>query len=496
MPKWKFYVERKFNYYIEWVQTECTKSEWQERALGFSFPLENYLILDGTEYFDEDSRGKFDDFLAKKFQADEEFFDKYEKKAKALAISAEKNIKALEEVKDDLGKIDDSTLLELFRQFQDTYFMIFSLAFLRPDEFLEKATRAELLRLPAINEGNLDQVMKAVAIYPNINLEKLDYLEEPIDLLRIANEKKEKGEKLDSPWLKERIEEHAKRFAWMKSPFGFELEETAEGEYLERIKEFGKIDTKLKLKKVQDERITNEFNYKLNLKTFGIKGKGVKLIEHLRMFIYLRTFVTEATDKLYFVARKTLFSEIASRMDYSEADVAALTGDEVEDFLHNKKIIDRKTIEDRKNCFAVVWSCAEAEMFAGEKAKALKRKYEAEFEFAKQTQADSDALVGKGAFRGVVQGRVKIIFSTEDIEKVKKGDVVVTSMTLPAYIAAMEKAAAFVTDEGGITCHAAIIAREMRKPCVIGTEKATEFFEDDDLVEVDGEKGEVRLIEE
>ena len=63
----------------------------------------------------------------------------------------------------------------------------------------------------------------------------------------------------------------------------------------------------------------------------------------------------------------------------------------------------------------------------------------------------------------------------------------------PVY-AAMEKAAAFVTDEGGITCHAAIIAREMKKPCVIGTKKATKVLKDGDLIEVDAEKGVVRKL--
>ena len=59
---------------------------------------------------------------------------------------------------------------------------------------------------------------------------------------------------------------------------------------------------------------------------------------------------------------------------------------------------------------------------------------------------------------------------------------------------AMEKAAAFVTDEGGITCHAAIVAREMKKPCIIGTKIATKVLKDGDLVEVDAEKGIVRIL--
>ncbi len=51
-------------------------------------------------------------------------------------------------------------------------------------------------------------------------------------------------------------------------------------------------------------------------------------------------------------------------------------------------------------------------------------------------------------------------------------------MTFPSFIAAMQKAAAFVTDEGSITCHAAIVAREMKKPCIIGTKNATKILKD------------------
>ena len=67
-------------------------------------------------------------------------------------------------------------------------------------------------------------------------------------------------------------------------------------------------------------------------------------------------------------------------------------------------------------------------------------------------------------------------------------------MTRPDYLALMKKAAAFVTDSGGILCHAAIVAREMKKPCVIGTQVATKVFQDGDIVEVDAEKGVVTKI--
>ncbi|MFA6445786.1 MAG: PEP-utilizing enzyme [Candidatus Paceibacterota bacterium] len=67
-------------------------------------------------------------------------------------------------------------------------------------------------------------------------------------------------------------------------------------------------------------------------------------------------------------------------------------------------------------------------------------------------------------------------------------------MTRPDFLSLMNKASAFITDEGGITCHAAIVARELNKPCIIGTKIATKVLKDGDMVEVDAERGVVRII--
>ena len=80
---------------------------------------------------------------------------------------------------------------------------------------------------------------------------------------------------------------------------------------------------------------------------------------------------------------------------------------------------------------------------------------------------------GTIAFKGEVKGVVKVVKVVSQLYKVKKGDILITQMTFPSFITAMNKAAAFVTDEGGITCNAAIVAREMKKPCMIGTKIAT-----------------------
>ncbi len=102
---------------------------------------------------------------------------------------------------------------------------------------------------------------------------------------------------------------------------------------------------------------------------------------------------------------------------------------------------------------------------------------------------------GLAASVGRVIGRVKVVGSVKEIGKVETGDILVAVMTRPDYIAGIKKAAALVTNEGGITCHAAIISRELGIPCIIGTKIATEVFHDGDLVEVNANHGVVTLLE-
>lgn len=116
------------------------------------------------------------------------------------------------------------------------------------------------------------------------------------------------------------------------------------------------------------------------------------------------------------------------------------------------------------------------------------------FEGLSDMISDVKEIRGQVAYKGKVTGRVRIVKNKPQMHEVKEGDILVSPMTTPDFLPAMEKAAAFVTNEGGIICHAAIVAREMKKPCVIGTKIATKILKDGDMVEVDAEKGVVRII--
>ncbi len=96
---------------------------------------------------------------------------------------------------------------------------------------------------------------------------------------------------------------------------------------------------------------------------------------------------------------------------------------------------------------------------------------------------------GQGASPGMATGRVVIIKDVKDTGKVQEGDILVTRMTNPDMVPAMRKVAAIVTDEGGMTCHAAIVSRELGTPAVVGTRNATSLLTQGQLVTIDGEKG-------
>ncbi len=100
-------------------------------------------------------------------------------------------------------------------------------------------------------------------------------------------------------------------------------------------------------------------------------------------------------------------------------------------------------------------------------------------------------LKGQGAAPGIASGKVVIIRDVRDVGKVKEGDILVTKMTNPDMVPAMRKVAAIITDEGGMTCHAAIVSRELGTPAIVGTRTATNVLRNDQVVTADGEKGHV-----
>ncbi|MFZ1970701.1 MAG: phosphoenolpyruvate synthase [Candidatus Nanoarchaeia archaeon] len=100
-------------------------------------------------------------------------------------------------------------------------------------------------------------------------------------------------------------------------------------------------------------------------------------------------------------------------------------------------------------------------------------------------------LTGMAASPGIAAGNVRVVKNLKDLDKVKTGDILVTKMTNPDMVMTMQKSSGIITDEGGMTSHAAIVSREMGIPAVVGTRDATSKLKDGDIVTVDGANGKI-----
>ena len=114
----------------------------------------------------------------------------------------------------------------------------------------------------------------------------------------------------------------------------------------------------------------------------------------------------------------------------------------------------------------------------------------------KSMQIGVKELMGIIACPGKAKGKVRIIIKSSEFNKMEKGDILVTPMTRPDYIPLMKKAAAIITDEGGITSHAAVISRELKVPCIIGTQVASKMLKDGMIVEVNANHGTIRILDD
>ncbi len=154
--------------------------------------------------------------------------------------------------------------------------------------------------------------------------------------------------------------------------------------------------------------------------------------------------------------------------------------------------LDAGLLTLRQKQYVIESIAGKARLLIGEEAVAYTK------EFLKNIKNEIDENIsefkGNPAFKGKVSGKVIIITNENDLVNVSDGDILVSPMTRTSFLPAMQRASAFITDEGGVTCHAAIVARELQKPCIVGTKIATKVLKDGDLVEVDADRGIVKIL--
>lgn len=154
--------------------------------------------------------------------------------------------------------------------------------------------------------------------------------------------------------------------------------------------------------------------------------------------------------------------------------------------------LNPKTLTLRQKQYVLELIKGKLRLLAGEKAKTFTKSFMKSVK--KIIDNSATEFKGMSAYPGKVSGKVVLVIHDKDLANVHNGDILVSPMTRTSFISAMKKAGAFVTDEGGITCHAAIVARELKKPCVVGTKIASKVLKNGMKVVVDANSGLVKII--
>ena len=455
----------------------ANKSGYAKDILGCDLFINYYRQFDGSRWISEADHQAVNRLLEENLGKDPAFLHRaganMEKNGNAFIdfVNKHKN--------DNWGEYSNSDLVALLKKAHDLSSRIwggpwvYGYYFYFNDIYLEDFKKSLAAKLkPADLEKIWDYILQPKDI-TSLGREKLA-------LLKLAREFIKTKEVPD-----DRIRQHLDKFAFVAKYYFW-----GEGLTLGQIKAEIKKIFKSGEKNINKD-IDNFKTIKLDLGKFGLTRHEIKTIESIKQISYSINFADEAYNYYAFYF-EPFFKEFARRLGISYEELVSMRFVEIEESVENNKLsVPPEKLKERYKDHALVFSKDDVYVLSGKELAEYRQ------ELKEETKNDIGEFKGTVAFKNdkPLSGRVTIVKSNEQINSFENGAILVTQMTNPTYLSAMKKSKAIVTDEGGLLCHAAIVARELGIPCVIGTRIATKVLRDGDLVEVDANKGIVKILE-
>jgi phosphohistidine swiveling domain-containing protein len=252
-------------------------------------------------------------------------------------------------------------------------------------------------------------------------------------------------------------------------------------------REIKELINKPKNLKLQQNKIIKKYKLPKNTQVF---------FSLIQLFAKMHDQRKECVQKLIFCIDQVL-RQISQRFNIDRETLDYYTVEEIIGLLKKGQKVSEAIV--RKRTKSVVFFSyfknkkINTEILYGKKALKIIEYFEQKKKEAKKTKV-LFGLVGSIGKNPKFTGRVKIVFDPWEAKDFRDGEILVTGMTRPEFIPLMRRAGAVITNEGGITCHAAIVSRELGIPCIVGTKIATEVLRNRDLVEVDANKGIVKIL--
>lgn len=286
------------------------------------------------------------------------------------------------------------------------------------------------------------------------------------------------------------IDRLVERFYWI--PFGYDGPDTYDRKHYIRVLSEMLADNKKNFKELilkYEERSSNLIkNQETIMARYRLGDDIRRLLERVHLLARMTDERKECEFQVHVVFHQVL-GEMANRLQVELRDLKFILPGELSRLLDKSQDI-QKIAAERQRLWLLHYTPEEIRTFVGSEAEEKCNELLGE---SRSTQEIRGSVACRGS-KLLTVGTARVLVSTQEMGRLAEGDILVASMTTPEFVPAMRRSAAIVTDEGGITCHAAIVSRELNLPCIIGTRNATKLINDGDLIEVDTMNGIVKKI--
>lgn len=281
--------------------------------------------------------------------------------------------------------------------------------------------------------------------------------------------------------------QYLEKYAWMKT-FPFQpLDPLTHDELNARIK--SAID-KEQLRDFQMHQQSQKKNAKLAKKILTVLKRDTVLLQKIADARELGWALTAGIEDAFIASARCIpfLKRVAQELGINWDNLFYYTSEEIQKGLMDAKL---PNISDRKIGFVCLSTNGKMKMIYGQKGKRIAKWLDSSLQ---SVDPKLQEIKGNVASPGMARGKVRIALLPAERDSLREGEILVCSMTSPEYVPAMKRSAAIITDEGGLLSHAAIMSREFGKPCIIATKIATRALKNGDLVEVDADRGVVKII--
>lgn len=480
---WQFIVARKFSPFYEYFFANATGLGHDKNILGYEHSYRR-IDLNGELFYCRDDVISEQKKVLKQMKNNIKLVARRGLQAEKEGEKLMRLAQAIRSKNPDKQTVAElkKTLLDFFAAFRR--FIPFLMMPLTIEAYLERELDKYLIKK---YRGNGEKIKGAKSLILTSARENLQEKEQ-ISILKLAEEFKNRKKITDD--LDKKVKAYLDKFAVLGLRYGVG-DIWQKKDIIPRIRLLSKNNLHGQRLRLIHKRKKIEKRFGKIINELKPDKRAREIIRIIREYIYLRTYRTNILNNSLGTI-KPFLEKIAKKLNTDWGTLNHMILPEVLESLDLDIVPEKfsKQAKKRKAGFATIFINHKFHIFTGRDID----RFAAFFNLKTKIKGNSGLIKGVVANTGKVRGIVKIVFTPADNEKVNHGDILVASMTTPNFVPAMEKAAAFVTDEGGILCHAAIVSREMKKPCIIGTKIATKVLKDGDLVEVDANEGIVKVI--